>query len=140
MNKSLVALAVGAFVLGSGALMAQQAKTPIEKAESVPQTSPEQTAKLKAEREAAKAAEAKMTPEEKAAAKKAKRAQKQKEHSQIEKVGNPNAPAKAEAVEKTTAATKHHPKPLPDTQSKQEALTKQSSDPPGHYPAPPSPK
>ena len=115
MNKLLVAVIVGAFALGSSALMAQ----------GVPQTGAEETARLKAEKEAAQKAEAKMTPEEKATAKKAKHAKKQKEHSQIEKVGNPNAQAKAEAVAKSHEATKSHPKPLPDTQSKQEALKAQ---------------
>ena len=110
MNKLLVALIAGAFVLGSGGLMAQ----------GVPPVKTEDTAKLKAEKEAAKQAEAKMTPEENAAAKKAKHAKKQKEHAKIESGQNPQG--KAAAIEKSAEATKSQPKALPDTQSKQEAL------------------
>ena len=67
MNKLLIALTAGAFALGSVAALADD-KTP---------AAPVDQAKLKAERDAAKAAAAKMTPEEKAAAKKAKRAERQ---------------------------------------------------------------
>jgi colicin import membrane protein len=112
MNKLLIALTAGAFALGSVAALADD-KTP---------AAPVDQAKLKAEKDAAKAAAAKMTPEEKAAAKKAKRAAKQKEETQIEKVGQPNAPAKSEALKKSVDATKGDPKPLPDAKAKQEAL------------------
>lgn len=113
MNKLLIALTAGAFALGSVAALADD-KTP---------AAPVDQAKLKAERDAAKAAQAKMTPEEKAAAKKAKRAAKQKEETQIEKVGNiPSGPQKAEALKKNVDATKGDPKALPDAKAKQEAL------------------
>jgi hypothetical protein len=115
MNRLLASVFVGALVLGSGTLMAQ----------GVPQTGSEETARLKAERDAAQKAEANMTPEQKATAKKAKHASKQKQLSQVEKVGNPNAHAKAETTAKSHQATKSHPKPLPDTQSRQEALKAQ---------------
>jgi hypothetical protein len=115
MNKLCVALIAGAFALGSGALMAQ----------GVPPVKSEDTAKLKAEKETAQQAEAKMTPEEKAAAKKAKRAKKQKELSHTEKMGNPNAPARGQAIKKSGETTKSEAKALPDAQSKQEALKAQ---------------
>ena len=120
MNKLVIALTAGAFALGSVAAMAQVPtgdKTPAQ---------PVDQAKLKAERDAAKAAAAKMTPEEKAAAKKAKRAARQKEETQIEKVGNiPSGPQKAEALKKNVDATKGDPKALPDKKAKQEALKQQ---------------
>jgi len=113
MNKLIAALVASAFALGSATAMADD-KTPAQ---------PVDQAKLKAERDAAKAAAAKMTPEEKAAAKKAKRATRQKEETQIEKVGNiPSGPQKAEAVKKSVDATKNDPKALPDAKAKQEAL------------------
>jgi hypothetical protein len=113
MNKLLIALTAGAFALGSVAALADD-KTP---------AAPVDQAKLKAERDAAKAAAAKMTPEEKAAAKKAKRAAHQKEEAQVEKVGNiPSGPQKAEALKKNLDATKGDPKALPDAKAKQEAL------------------
>jgi hypothetical protein len=112
MNKLLIALTAGAFALGSVAALADD-KTP---------AAPVDQAKLKAERDAAKAAAAKITPEEKAAAKKAKRAAKQKEETQIEKVGQPTGPGKAETMKKSVDASKGDPKPLPDAKAKQEAL------------------
>jgi hypothetical protein len=115
MNKLLIALTAGAFALGSVAALADD-KTP---------AAPVDQAKLKAEKDAAKAAAAKMTPEEKAAAKKAKRAAKQKEETQIEKVGQPNAPTKEETRKKSVDATKGDPKALPTKEDKQKALKEQ---------------
>ncbi|HEV8554136.1 MAG TPA: hypothetical protein VGR65_12245 [Casimicrobiaceae bacterium] len=118
MNKLLAALIAVAFALGSVAAMADD-KTPSK-------TTPEEQAKMKADREAAKAAQAQMTPEEKSAARKAKRKQRQQEESQIEKVGNiPSGPQKAEALKKNVDATKGDPKALPDKKAKQEALKQQ---------------
>jgi hypothetical protein len=116
MKKLLIALTVGAFALGSIAAFADD-KTP---------AAPVDQAKMKADRDAAKAAAAKMTPEEKAAAKKAKRAKKHKEMSKIEQEGNP-APgtADAAAMKKNYEATKNDPKALPDAKAKQEALKQQ---------------
>ena len=117
MNKLLIAMIAGAFALGSLAAMAQ-----VPAGDKTP-AAPVDQAKLKAERDAAKAAAAKMTPEEKAAAKKAKRAAHQKEETQIENVGNPpSGPQKAEAIKKSVDATKGDPKALPDAKAKQEAL------------------
>jgi hypothetical protein len=116
MNKLLAALIATTFVWASATALADD-KTP-------PQ--PVDQAKLKAERDAAKAAEAKMTPEEKAATKKAKRAKKTKEEAQIEKSGNiPSGPQKAEALKKNVEATKNDPKALPTKEAKQKALKEQ---------------
>jgi len=118
-KKLLIAVAVAAFALGSVAALAQPQgdKTPAE---------PVDQAKMKADRDAAKAAQAKMTPEEKAAAKKAKRAKKHKELSKIETVGNPpSGPQKAEAIKANVDATKNDPKALPTKDAKQQALKEQ---------------
>jgi hypothetical protein len=117
MNKLLAALIAVAFALGSLAATAQ-----VPPGDKTP-PAPVDQAKLKADRDAAKAARANMTPEEKAAARKAKRAARQKEETQIEKVGNiPSGPQKAEALKKNVDATKGDPKALPDKKAKQEAL------------------
>lgn len=119
MNKLVIALTAGAFALGSVAAMAQ-----VPQGDKTP-PAPVDQAKMKAEKDAAKAAQAQMTPEEKNAAKKAKRKQRLQEEAQIEKVGQPNAPAKTEAMQKTQEATKGDPKALPDKKAKQEALKQQ---------------
>jgi hypothetical protein len=116
MNKLLVGLIAGAFAWGSISALADD-KTPAQ---------PVDQAKLKAEKDAAKAAAAKMTPEEKAAAKKAKRTAHAKEEAQIEKTGNiPSGPQKAEALKKNVDATKNDPKALPTKADKQKALKAQ---------------
>jgi hypothetical protein len=130
MKKLLVALSAAAFALGSAVAFADD-KSPAQPADQ---------AKMKADRDAAKAADSNMTPEEKAAAKKAKRAKKHKELSQIEKSGNPNAMGKAEATAKSAEATKNDPKAIQTTEERQKALKTQSSDPPGHYPTAPATK
>ncbi len=120
MNKLLVGLIAGAFALGSVAATAQMPqgdKTP---------AAPVDQAKMKADREAAKAERAKMTAEEKAAAKQAKRKQKEKEEAQIEKVGQSTGPGKAAALKRSVDATKGDPKALPDAKAKQEALKEQT--------------
>ncbi|HTS22042.1 MAG TPA: hypothetical protein VMN79_09535 [Casimicrobiaceae bacterium] len=113
---ALAVLAAGTFALGALAQMPQGDKTA---------SPPVDEAKMKADRDAAKAAQANMTPEQKAAAKKAKRAKKHKELSHMEKTGTANAPARAEAMDKSVEATKNDPKPLPDTKAKQDALKAQ---------------
>ena len=120
MNKLVIALTAGAFALGSVVAMAQ-----VPQGDKTP-PAPVDQAKLKAEKDAAKAAQAQMTPEEKNAAKKAKRKQRQQEESQIEKMGNiPSGPQKAEALKQNVDATKGDPKALPDKKAKQEALKQQ---------------
>jgi len=120
MNKLLIALTAGAFALGSVAAMAQMPqgdKTP---------AAPVDQAKMKADKEAKKAAEAKMTPEEKTAGKKAKHAKKQKDMSKIEQEGNPaTGTTDAAAMKKNYEATKNDPKALQTAEAKQKALKEQ---------------
>ena len=117
MKKILAASIAVSFALGSLAALAQD--------KTVTPTTPEEQAKMKAERDALRAERAKMTPEEKAAAKKAARHKKQKDVSKMEVTGNPNAPSKAAADAKATEASKGQPKPLPDAKAKREALKQQ---------------
>jgi hypothetical protein len=118
MNKLIATLIAGAFALGSVAAMADD-KTPAQ---------PVDQQKLKEERAKAKADAAKMTPEEKAAAKKAKRAERQKQLSGDEKTqqeGGATAKMKAEDAAKDAAAAKGQPKALPTKADKQKALKEQ---------------
>ena len=85
---------------------------------------PEEQAKMKADKDAAKAKKAKMTPEEKQAAKKTKHQTKQKEMKQIETAGNPQPDGKD--ISKSAAATKSDPKALQDNKARQDALKQQS--------------
>ena len=118
MKTLLAAALLAVFALGSVAVLAD------DKTDN--KTTPEEQAKMKADRAAAKAKQAKMTPEEKQAARAARKQQKQKELSQAVNVGNPQTGQdKAAAIAKTTAATKSDPKALPDNKAKQEALKEQ---------------
>ena len=121
MKRLFTILLAGAF-LGASAPIWADDKTPAQ---------PVDQAKLKAERDAAKSSAAKMTPEQKTAAKQAKRAKKQKEMASMEKAGQPNQPAKTEALEKSVETTKNDPKALPDAKAKQEALKQQQKAGPG---------
>jgi len=117
MHKLLIAVMAALFALASAGALAQGDKTP-------PQ--PVDEAKMKADRDAQKAAEAKMTPEEKKAAKKQRRAKKQKEMSKIESEGNPASGTQdAASMKKSYDATKNDPKALPTKESKQKALKEQ---------------
>ncbi len=118
MNKLIATLIAGTFALGSVAAMADD-KSPAP---------PVDQKALKAERDAKKAADAKMTPEEKAAAKKAKRAERRQELTTGEKTqqeGGATAKMKAEDAAKDTAAAKGQPKALPTAADKQKALKEQ---------------
>jgi len=118
MNKLIATLIAGTFALGSVAAMADD-KSPAP---------PVDQKALKAERDAKKAADAKMTPEEKAAAKKAKRAERRQELTVGEKTqqeGGATAKMKAEDAAKDTAAAKGQPKALPTAADKQKALKEQ---------------
>lgn len=86
--------------------------------------SPGEQAKMKADKDAAKAKNAKMTPEEKQAAKKTRHQKKQKEMTQIETAGNPQPDGKD--ISKAAAASKSDPKALQDNKARQEALKQQS--------------
>ena len=116
MNKLLIALIAGAFALGSVAVLADD-KTPAQ---------PVDQAKLKAEREAKKAEQANMTPEEKAAAKKAKRAERQKQLGATEKSGQEGGTTPLTAADaKAAKEAKSQPKALPTKEEKQKALKEQ---------------
>jgi hypothetical protein len=116
MNKLVIAAIAALFAFATSGALADDKTAP----------QPVDQAKLKAERDAAKAAQANLTPEEKAAAKKAKSAKKKTEETQIEKVGNlPSGPQKAEAIKASADATKNDPKALPTKEAKQRALTEQ---------------
>lgn len=118
MNKLIAVLIAGTFALGSVAAMADD-KTP---------GAPVDQAKLKADRDAAKAAQANMTPEEKAAAKKAKRAARQKEldtTAKTQQEGGASPQAQAADAKKAAADSKAQPKALPTPADKQKALKEQ---------------
>jgi uncharacterized membrane protein len=122
MNKLIATLIAGTFALGSVAAMAQ-----LPQGEKTPAQPVDQKA-LKAEKDKAKADAANMTPEEKAAAKKAKRAARQKEldtSAKTQQEGGATAKMKAEDAAKDTAAAKGQPKALPTAADKQKALKEQ---------------
>ena len=116
MNKLIAALIAGAFAFGSVAAMAQVGATGDK---TPPQ--PVDTAKLKAQREAAKAEYANMTPEQKAAYKKGMAASRQKllTEQQMQAIDEPPATAAETAAVK---ATKAQPKALPNAAAKEKAL------------------
>ncbi len=118
MNKLIAVLIAAAFALGSVAAMADD-KTPAP---------PVDQKALKAQREADKAAMANMTPAEKAAYRKAKRAERQKALGTVEKSqqeGGASAKTKATDAAADAAASKGQPKALPDAAAKQKALKEQ---------------
>jgi hypothetical protein len=91
MNKLIAVLIAGAFALGSVAALAQGGMGGSD--QTPPQ--PVDQAKLKADRAKAKADYAKMTPEEKAAYKKAKAAQRQKDLDAQQEKATPLPPRSA---------------------------------------------
>ena len=112
MNKLLAALAVGAFAFGSLPALAQ------DKTQSFILTPGEQ-ARLKTERDAAKAKWAAMTPEEKAATKKAASGKRRSELTTVEEMsmGSGTEYFNAKEGAAATAASKAGPKaekPTPD--------------------------
>ena len=109
MNKLLAALVVGAFALGSLPALAQVVS---DKTQSFILTPGEQ-ARLKAERDAAKAKWAAMTPEEKAATKKAASAKRRSELTTVEEMsmGSGTEYFNAKEGAAATAASKAGPKP-----------------------------
>jgi uncharacterized membrane protein len=122
MNKLIAILIAGTFALGSVAAVAQ-----VPTGDKTPAPPVDQKA-LKAERDAKKAEAAKMTPEERAAAKKAKRAERQKELTTGEKTqqeGGASPKAQAEEGKKAADASKAQPKALPTKEDKQKALKEQ---------------
>jgi hypothetical protein len=106
MNNLLAALVVGAFALGSLPALAQ------DKTQSFILTPGEQ-ARLKTERDAAKAKWAAMTPEEKAATKKAASGKRRSELTTVEEMsmGSGTEYFNAKEGAAATAASKAGPKP-----------------------------
>jgi len=112
MKKLLIALCAGAFALGSVTALADD-KTPSE---------PVDQAKLKAERQKAKAEKAKMTPEEKKAA----RAKKQMQTSETAAQGDTGNKMEQQKMDKAAVeASRKAGKPLPTKEAKQKALKEQ---------------
>ena len=102
MNKTFIVLIAVAFGLASGLATADD-KTP----DSV---SPAEQAKMNKEAAAKKAAMAKMTPEEKAAAKKAKQAEALKYENKIEDITQNPKESRNMGINKSAAATKNDPR------------------------------
>ena len=119
MNKLLAALAVGAFAFGSLPALAQ------DKTQSFILTPGEQ-ARLKTEREAAKAKWAAMTPEEKAATKKAASGKRRSELTTVEEMsmGSGTEYFNAKEGAAATAASKAGPKPEKPTPDQTKDLQK----------------
>ena len=113
MNKLLLALIAGAFALGSVSVFADD-KTPAK-------IGAEEQARLKAEAADKKAADAKMTKEEKMAAKKAANLKKRADESRMEKIGDTGSQLKAAEDAKATAASKTAPTPAKGTLNTPEA-------------------
>jgi hypothetical protein len=113
MNKTLAILTAGAFALATASVFADDKTTATI-------TTAEQ-AKMKQEADAKKAASARMTKEQKAAARKAANDKKQKDQTTIEKVGNPNATAKGDAITKSAGESKAGPPPAKGTMNTPEA-------------------
>ena len=113
MNKLIAALIACGFALMSVAAMADD-KSPST-------TTPADQAQMKADAATKKAANAEMTNEEKAAAKKDARAKHQSEADAMIKAGNPNPNAKAKTDAKAVEASKAQPKVAPDAKAKLDA-------------------
>ena len=112
-NKLLVALIAAGFAFASVSVFADD-KTPTK-------ITAEDQAKLKAEAADKKAADAKMTKEEKAAARKAANVKKRADESKMEKIGDTGSQLKAAEDAKATAASKMAPTPAKGTLNTPEA-------------------
>jgi hypothetical protein len=119
MNKLLAALVVGAFAFGSLPALAQ------DKTQSFILTPGEQ-ARLKTERDAAKAKWAAMTPEEKAAMRKAASGKRRSELTTVEEMsmGSGTEYFNAKEGAAATAASKAGPKPEKPTPDQTKDLQK----------------
>ena len=119
MNKLLAALVVGAFAFGSLPALAQ------DKTQSFILTPGEQ-ARLKTERDAAKAKWAAMTPEEKAAMRKAANGKRRSELTTVEdlSMGSGTEYFNAKEGAAATAASKAGPKPEKPTPEQTKELQK----------------
>ena len=112
-NKLLVALIAAAFGFASVSVFADD-KTPTK-------ITAEEQAKLKAEAADKKAANAKMTKEEKAAARKAANAKKRADESKMEQIGDTGSQLRTAEDAKATAASKMAPTPAKGTLNTPEA-------------------
>ena len=112
-NKLLVALIAAGFAFAPVSVFADD-KTPTK-------ITAEDQAKLKAEAADKKAADAKMTKEEKAAARKAANIKKRADESKMEKIGDTGSQLKAAEDTKATAASKMAPTPAKGTLNTPEA-------------------
>ena len=112
-NKPLVALIAAGLAFASVSVFADD-KTPTK-------ITAEDQAKLKAEAADKKAADAKMTKEEKAAARKAANIKKRADESRMEKIGDTGSQLKAAEDTKATAASKMAPTPAKGTLNTPEA-------------------
>jgi hypothetical protein len=112
MNKIFAILTAGAFALASPSAFADD-KTPDN-------LTPAEQAKMKQQADAKKAAMAKMTPQEKAAAKKARDAETLKYEATMEKATQ-NPQAKNDAINKSAADSKAGPTPRHGTMNTPEA-------------------
>jgi hypothetical protein len=99
MNKTLAVLTAGAFALVSASAFADD-KTSAD-------VTPAEQAKMKQEADAKRAAMAKMTPEERAAAKKARAAETLKYEATMEKITQDPKETRNMAINKSAAASKN---------------------------------
>ena len=113
MNKILAILSAGAFALASASAFADD-KTSTG-------VTPAEQAKMKQEADAKKATMAKMTPEERAAAKKARAAERLKYETTMEKITQDPKETRNMAINKSAAASKAGPTPRHGTMNTPEA-------------------
>lgn len=113
MNKFLTALIAGAFAFAAGSSMAQNTAVPSDKTPST--YTPAEQAKSKSEAAAKKADTASMTKDQKAAARKARNANKQAQLNTLEKKGDTEAATKGTDVNKAAAQSKAGPAPAKGT-------------------------
>jgi hypothetical protein len=113
MNKTLAILTAGALALASASAFADdQTSTSVTPAEQ---------AKMRQEADAKKAAMAKMTPAERAAAKKARAAETLKYEATMEKITQDPKETRNMAINKSAAASKAGPTPRHGTMNTPEA-------------------
>lgn len=113
MNKTLAILTAGVLALASASAFADD-KTPTT-------VTPAEQAKMKQDADAKKAAMAKMTPEERAAAKKARAAETLKYETTMEKITQDPKETRNMAINKSAAASKAGPTPRHGTMNTPEA-------------------
>jgi hypothetical protein len=113
MNKTFAILTAGAFALASASAFADD-QTPAS-------VTPAEQAKMKQEADAKRAAMAKMTPEQRAAAKKARAAEMLKYEDTMEKITQNPKEARNMGINKSAADSKAGPTPRRGTMNTPEA-------------------